>query len=63
MSERELIDMQQVHLFFIDDLYEDECIMMRCETVRLKTDAYARAIDALDQSALKKLSSESRTNH
>ena len=45
------------------DMYEDECIMMRCETVRLKTDAYARAIDALDQSALKKLSSESRTNH
>jgi len=46
----------------VDDLYKDECIMMRCKTVRLKTDAYVMILDVLNQFIFKKLSSKLRTN-
>jgi len=51
-----------MYLLSVDDLYEDKCIMIRCKTVRLKTDIYVMILNALDQFILKKLSNELRTN-
>jgi len=61
-SEWKLIDTQQMHFSSVDDLYENECIIMRCKTVRLKTDAYVTILDVLNQFVFKKLSDKLKTN-
>ncbi len=37
-----------MYLLFINDLYKDKYIIMRCKTVRLKTNIYVTAINALN---------------
>jgi len=62
-SEWKLINTQQMHSLFIDDLYKNKYIIMKHETVRLKLNVYATISNTLNQFTLKKLNKESRTNH